>query len=92
MCLGNALGTYIDADMSFLTLRKVSMARILIHINVRKGLTKDMELSWGGKTLCRIWIMRGFLSSFTDVISMDIFPMKASSLCRIEEVEAPRRH
>jgi hypothetical protein len=48
--LGNAIGSYLDMDMSFIQMGKLSMTRILVLINVRKGLQEDLELTCGDKT------------------------------------------
>jgi hypothetical protein len=47
--IGNTLGTYLDIDMSFISLGRMSMERILVSLNLRKGLSEDLELSWGNK-------------------------------------------
>jgi hypothetical protein len=50
-CLGNALGRYMDADMSFTSTGKMSMARILVSLNIHKGLAGEIELSWGDRSI-----------------------------------------
>jgi hypothetical protein len=51
--LGNALGRYMDVDMSFKDSRKMSMAHILVSMNIRKGLAEEIELSWGDKSIMK---------------------------------------
>jgi hypothetical protein len=46
-CIGNALGNYMDVNMSFISSGRMSMAHILVSLNVRKGLSGEIELSWG---------------------------------------------
>jgi hypothetical protein len=41
---GNALGTFLDVDMSFLSTGDLIVACILVLLNVRGGLPKDLEL------------------------------------------------
>jgi hypothetical protein len=43
--IGNALGTYMDVDMSFISTGRMSMACILVSLNFRKGLSGDIELT-----------------------------------------------
>jgi len=40
--LGNELGRYMDANMSFKGSRKMSMARILVTMNIHKGLEEEI--------------------------------------------------
>jgi hypothetical protein len=52
--LGNALGRYMDVDMSFKSSTgKMSMAHILVSLNIRKGLAEEIELSWGDKSIMK---------------------------------------
>jgi hypothetical protein len=47
---GNFLGTYLDADMSFLESREMAVARILVSLNIREGLIEELELISGEKS------------------------------------------
>jgi hypothetical protein len=42
--LGNALGTFMDANTSFITSGKQSVAQILVSLNIRGGLAEELEL------------------------------------------------
>jgi hypothetical protein len=42
--LGNAMGTFLDADMSFLTTGELTVARILVSFDIRGGLAEELEL------------------------------------------------
>jgi hypothetical protein len=46
---GNELGTYMDVDMSFISIGRMSMACILVSLNFRKGLSEEIELTWGDR-------------------------------------------
>jgi hypothetical protein len=48
--IGNTLGTFMKEDMSFSTSGKMFVARILVSLNFRKGLSATLELSQEGKT------------------------------------------
>jgi hypothetical protein len=71
-CLGNALGTFIDADMYFISTSKMSIAIFLVHINVSKGLARKWSFPGVVKLLCRIWIIRGYPFAATDATNMAI--------------------
>ena len=45
--IGNILGTFLEADMSFKVTKLRRVARILVNINVREGLYEEIHLSWG---------------------------------------------
>jgi hypothetical protein len=47
--LWNAMGTFMDADMSFCITGQMLVARILVSLDIRVGLAKEMELIWGDK-------------------------------------------
>lgn len=40
----NWIGKYIEANMSFQKMRMISMARILVTLDLRKGLAEDLEI------------------------------------------------
>jgi hypothetical protein len=48
--IGNFLGDFLDADMTFEETKQRKVARILVNLNVREGLGEEMDLSWGGYT------------------------------------------
>jgi len=43
MALGNALGFFMDVDMSFLETREMAIAKILVSLEMREGLFKELE-------------------------------------------------
>jgi hypothetical protein len=49
--LGNMMGTFLDVDMSFMATKKMSVAQILVFLNIRKGLAEEIIMSWRGKSL-----------------------------------------
>jgi hypothetical protein len=42
--LGNVVGAFMDANMSFRESGKISMARILVALDVREGLAEELQL------------------------------------------------
>jgi hypothetical protein len=48
--IGNFLGDFLDADMSFEVTKQRKVARILVNLNVREGLGEEMDLTWGDYT------------------------------------------
>lgn len=44
--IGNALGTYLDHDQSFESTGIMSMARILVHLDIRARLEEKITLHW----------------------------------------------
>eukprot|EP01018_Ginkgo_biloba_P023075 Gb_32325 [translate_table: standard] len=46
--IGNSLGSYIEADMSFVDTNAMSMARILVSLDLREGLGDNILISKGG--------------------------------------------
>lgn len=45
--IGNILGKFLEADLSFLETNQRQVARILVNVNIRDGLAEDMQLIWG---------------------------------------------
>lgn len=45
--IGNILGTFLEADMSYLETFEQRVARILVNINLREGLAERINLDWG---------------------------------------------
>jgi hypothetical protein len=43
MALGNALGFFMDVDMSFLETREMAIAKILVSLEMKEGLFKELE-------------------------------------------------
>ena len=41
------LGSFLEADLSFLETREKKIARILVNINLREGLAESINLDWG---------------------------------------------
>ena len=46
--IGSLLGSFISVDMSFIALRHMSVARILVDIDVRDGLLVEMDIEVDG--------------------------------------------
>jgi len=45
--IGNALGTYLDHDRTFVQSKNRTLARILVHLDTREGLGEKITLQWG---------------------------------------------
>lgn len=45
--IGNLVGTFLEADLSFLETQQRQVTRILVNVNIREGLAEDMQLIWG---------------------------------------------
>jgi hypothetical protein len=52
--IGNTLGSFLNTNMSFKTSEELSMAIILVMLNVRKGLEKYLELVLGNSSYMQI--------------------------------------
>lgn len=51
--IGNSLGEFLEVDVSFESSREMTMARILVSMDVKEGLAKDMEIERGPLTLIK---------------------------------------
>lgn len=45
--IGNALGTSLDHDRSYVETKKRTLARVLVHLDTRDGLEEKITLQWG---------------------------------------------
>jgi len=45
--IGNILGQFLEADLSYIESHQRQVARILVNINVREGLAETINLDWG---------------------------------------------
>ena len=45
--IGNALGTYLDHDHTFVESRSRTLTRILVHLDTHEGLEEKITLQWG---------------------------------------------
>lgn len=45
--IGNALGTYLNHDRTFVQSKNRTLARILVHMDTREGLEEKITLQWG---------------------------------------------
>lgn len=45
--VGNALGTYLDYDRTYVESGNRTLARILVHLDTREGLEEQITLQWG---------------------------------------------
>jgi hypothetical protein len=48
--IGNYLGDFLDADMTFEETKQRKVARVLVNLNIREGLGEEVDLSWGSFT------------------------------------------
>lgn len=59
--IGNALGTYLDHDRTFVESRSKNLARILVHLDTREGLEEKVTLQWGRHIRIQILDCEGVL-------------------------------
>jgi hypothetical protein len=52
--IGNMLGTYLDADFSFREMGEMALAHILVSLNIRGGLQKELNITDRGRTRAQI--------------------------------------
>jgi hypothetical protein len=52
--IGNLLGDYISADMSFKEMGEMYVAHILVSLNIRGGLQKQFKMTDRGRTRTQI--------------------------------------
>jgi len=52
--IGNILGTFLEADLSYLETFDQRVARILVSINLREGLAEQMNLIWDSEVTLQI--------------------------------------
>ena len=45
--LGDILGSFLEADLTFLETHYKQVARILVEVNIREGLPETIDLDWG---------------------------------------------
>jgi len=45
--IGNIIGNFLEADLSFLENKQREVARILVNVNIREGLAEDLQMIWG---------------------------------------------
>lgn len=45
--IGNALGTYLDHDRTYVESKKRTLALVLVHLDTREGLEEKITLQWG---------------------------------------------
>jgi hypothetical protein len=48
--IGNFLGDFLEADLSFEETKQRKIARILVNLNVKEGLGEEIDLTWEGYT------------------------------------------
>jgi hypothetical protein len=68
--IGNKLGEYIDVDFSFEDTGLMSMARILVRLDLRPGLLKELTIEMTSAPSYNLWIMKAFLSDAIDAMLM----------------------
>jgi hypothetical protein len=70
----------MDADLSFRKTGKMTVARILVSLDIRAGLAEEMEFVMGeNHVFVRAWIMKVFLFDVDVVTNMDTWPANATS-------------
>lgn len=52
--IGDILGTFLEADLTFLETLEQKVARILVNINIREGLAEQINLDWGPEIIPQI--------------------------------------
>ena len=52
--IGDILGTFLEADLSFLETKEKKVARILVNLNIREGLAESIILEWGPDPITQI--------------------------------------
>jgi len=45
--IGNFLGDFLNADMTFEETKQRKVVRILVNLNVKEGLGEELDLNWG---------------------------------------------
>jgi len=45
--IGNFLGEFLEADLSFEETKQRKVARIIVNLNVKEGLGEEIDLRWG---------------------------------------------
>lgn len=58
-CISDDLGIYLDQDKSFIEIRNVTIARILVHLDTRDGLVDNMWLQYHGYVRWKILDYKG---------------------------------
>ena len=52
--IGDILGTFLEADFSYLETLEKKVARILVNLNLRDGLAESINLDWGPVIISQI--------------------------------------
>ena len=52
--IGDILGQFLEADLSFLETKVKRVARILVNLNIREGLAESIILEWGPDPITQI--------------------------------------
>jgi hypothetical protein len=78
----------MDADMSFLKIGKTSLDRILLSLDIRGGVAKEMELVLEDKHFSKSWITKEILSIDEVVTNMGIIPVNVTCLFVMRVVES----
>jgi len=52
--IGDILGTFLEADLTYLETLEQKIARILVSINIREGLAEQINLEWGPEIIPQI--------------------------------------
>lgn len=67
--IGNALGTYLENEKSYLTTRKMTYAKVLVHLDTTDGLRSSLLSNGGISHGGRHWIMKELPLDVEDVIT-----------------------
>ena len=47
--MGNSLGSFVDADFSFIQIGVMYMSKVLVNLDLRKVLAQDIVIQWGDR-------------------------------------------
>jgi hypothetical protein len=68
--IGNFLGSFIEADFSFEETGLMMVARILVKLELKKGLPQEITINSAAGILYNCWIMKEFPSDAIDAMYM----------------------
>ena len=81
--MGNSLGSFVDMDLSFLQTGVMCMGKVLVNIDLRKGLEEDILIEWGDRVFLQP--LNYLVSRFT-AIDVTVMPMLFCSVtCFLKE-------
>ena len=61
--MGNSLGSFMDADLSFIQIGVMCMSKVLVNLDLHKFLTQDIVIEWGDRDFSTtVGLYRGLVS------------------------------